>query len=272
MILFLFFALVAVKAFELPITENGNTFKQVEESHHGFTGGLQQIIQVPQHNNVDGITIFNDFQVGVSIYRTDAHPKGSEAEEKMCYVITMNAEEKREFKDLELGMDLLSHASHMPEPVIAPTSYEKDPSYFMVTGTETDLSPGYLAVAKQHCGSNRIVPAIKVKTSEEASKWATERLRSSNGNRVRRDTSIRDIFTCDLKAQEYAMASIGKCKGVMNDVQAVCTFRMTSCAYIISCPYSTKLHHWLCKGKHSFNNPVCCNYECVPGSGKAYGK
>ena len=65
----------------------------------------------------------------------------------------------------------------MPMKVKAPTSYEKVETSFLVTGNEADLSADYLAVAKQHCGSNRIVPAIKAKTGDDVSQWAMDKLR-----------------------------------------------------------------------------------------------
>jgi len=267
MIQILLFTVAAATAFELPIQEGGVVFNQEMEQHQGFTGSTQQTIRVPQHLNVDGMTLLNDFALGISVYRTDAHPQETAGEEKLCYVTVMSAEEREEYEDFAMGVELLKHADSMPMKVKAPTSYEKVETSFLVTGNEADLSADYLAVAKQHCGSNRIVPAIEAKTGDDVSQWAMDKLRS-NGNRVRRDTAIRDIYTCNDQARAYALNAMNRCNGVINDITAVCTFRTSACAYILSCPYSTTYHYWNCKGKHNFHNNICCNYECKPGSGK----
>jgi len=267
MIQILLFTIAAATAFEMPINEGNTGFLRKVDQVQGFTGGMQQTIQVPQHLNVDGITIHNDFDLGISVQRTDSHPAETADEEKLCYVTVMTAQEREEYEDFAMGVELLKHADHMPEKVQKPTSYEKVTTNFLVTGSASDLPTEYLEVAKQHCGSNRIVSAIKAATGDDVSQWAMDKLKS-NGNRVRRDTAIRDIYTCNDAARAYALNAMNKCNGVINDITAVCTFRTSACAYILSCPYSTTYHYWNCKGKHNFHNNICCNYECKPGSGK----
>jgi len=245
---------------ELKIQEGNAQFKEEVGGEFTKDNTLKQVIKVPQHNRVNGMTQVNDLGLGISIYRMDVLPTGLESEEKLCYVTSMTLKEKFEFEEFEIGIQIVNSPE---KKVVKPTSYTKVTTNFLVTGEKDTLSAEKLAVAKQHCGTNRIVAAIKADTGMDASKWATERLHKSNAPVVY-DYAIRDIFTCDDASKNYALASFNKCKGVLTHIKAVCTFRTSACAYILSCPYSSKLHYWNCKGKHNFHNSLCCQYECRP--------
>jgi len=238
---------------QLDIMEKGT---RVTERVVTNEDGIQEIV-IPKHNQLTGMSIYNDFNNDVSVYKMHS--------EQRCYVMDLTADMKKSF--LELHEAIQNHTKEVANPSTPFTGlkyadYVLKPENLLARDDVDVTSPGgELAVRK--CGVYKIVSGIAIPTSVDVNTFALETLKKSVANSPNYDLPIRDLFTCNDALKNYALAEMQRCGGVMNDFRAICKFRKSSCAYIVSCPYAQKYHYWLCKGKHNFTNMFCCEYECT---------
>lgn len=238
------------------VMEKGTRVK--ERIMTDFEDGVQKIV-VPKHNDLTKMTIYNDFNHDVSVYKMHS--------EQRCYVMELTADKKKSF--MELHESIKNHTKEVANPNtpftgLKPSDYVLRPENLLAKDDVDFQSPGgILATAK--CGKYMIVRGVAIPTSVDVNTFAMEQLKTSMANSQYTDTDhlpIRDLFTCSDKLKEYALAEMKRCNGSLTDFKALCKFRKSSCVYIVSCPYDDKYFAWLCKGKHNFNNIYCCEYEC----------
>lgn len=226
----------------LPITEMGVKFDQMVVTD--VTESLQSIV-VPQHLQISGMTMLNDFKHNITIYKIE--------QEKRCYVMEMDPLQKENYKELNKGVHTLK--KYVPSW----SAYEKK-TQNMFAGGPVDPTTVAGKRATSLCGPFDIVRGV-VSTEKDVNKFAIDQLKKSVSSGMY-DLTLRDIFTCSDDAMKVALAELKRCGGDMNDFHATCKFRRSSCAYIVTCPYDTKMHYWNCKGKHNFDNMFCCEYAC----------
>lgn len=227
----------------LPITEMGVKFEQTVVTD--ITESLQSIV-VPQHRNISGMTVMNDFKYNITIYKVE--------QERRCYVIDMDPLQKESFKDLNEGVHTLK--KYVPSW----RAYKKNQQNMFAGGAVDPTTIAGMRAASL-CGPFDIVQGV-ASNEKDVNKFAIDRLKKSASSGLY-DVQLRDIFTCNDAKMKEALAELKRCQGDMNDFQATCKFRRSSCVYIVTCSYDSVMHYWNCQGKHNFDNIFCCEYECT---------
>jgi len=259
MALIIFTAILAMVSAEMTvdkwnIMEKGTRVK--EQIMTNMEDGLQKIV-VPKHNDLSKMTIYNDFNNDVSVYKIHS--------EKRCYVMKMTKGQKKSFKELHEAIQ--NHTKEVANPNtpftgLKPSDYALRPVTLLANDNVDFTSPGAKLAVKK-CSGYSIVSGVAIPADTDVNTFAMEQLKASVAKSQNQyDLPIRDLFTCSDALKSYALEEMKRCGGSLKDFKAVCKFRKSSCVYIVSCPYDMRYHYWLCKGKHNFSNIFCCEYEC----------
>merc|ERR1712150_365722 len=147
--------------------------------------------------------------------------------EKRCYVMDMDKDLKDQYEKLNDDVEVLKKV--MPSGDI----YTKK-AYNLFAGGSVDASSARKKAAEV-CANFDIVTGVQTQ-EKDVNKFAIDQLKKSMASPLY-DLEMRDIYACDNKAMQYAMSELKRCGGDMNKFKAICTFRRSSCVYIVSCPY-----------------------------------
>lgn len=229
------------KHFSLGIREGGSDFNEdidIDEEKG------EVLLRVPTHNNIDGASFLNDFNLGLTITRIPVR--------QACHVSKMDPEFP---KPVNLNEDLTRAASQRDEmPVITKKSLLE------VTGpaNRSLLTKEIL----DFCGT---FPIYNIETTE-----AHFRVKSNGDetqgtvirHRVARQSQIvRKYMAC---TPDDPLKYIEKCMSMDTIYELECKMKGGTCYYFVRCvdqrPSKTE---WKCTRVHNTNyQPVCCDLVC----------
>lgn len=224
------------KHFNLGIREGGRDFN--EEIDIDEEKG-KVLLRVPTHNNIDGASFLNDFNLGLTITRIPAR--------KVCHVSKMDPEFPT---PVNLKEDLTRAASQRDE-----ISVITKKSLLKATGpaNRSLLTKEIL----DFCGT---LPIFNIETTE-----AHFRVKSNGDktqgtvirHRVARQ-AIREYRACN------ALASMERIKECITDkFDLECKIKWGTCYYLVRCVHQAASRDWKCTRKHITNiQPVCCDMIC----------
>merc|ERR1712142_1014101 len=190
--------------------------------------GIQKIV-VPKHNNLAKLTIYNDFNNDVSVYKIHS--------EKRCYVMDLTEEMKKGFK--ELHESIKNHTKEVNNPN-TPFTGLKESDYILkpknlLAKNDVDMQSAGGILAARMCGDYSIVRGVAIPTDVDVNEFAMQQLKKSvaSAQSAYNDDGllIRDLFTCSDKLKDYALEEMKRCGGSLTDFKAICKFRRSSCVY-----------------------------------------
>lgn len=217
---------------------------QFNETIYIDKDGNYEIIKVPKHRYLSGVTIFHDFKKGYSIYKVE--------EVKRCYVVRLDPEIESA-EEFESGLKKFN--SQFPYHKF---TMEVD-NFFIKSHVNPMSTIG--KTAAQLCKTFEVFHAT-VFRGGDIDEFAINTLKKALDENKKRDLIVRDFYTCNKKEADFAMSELSRCKGQLNYYHADCKFSTSSCVYRVTCPYDTSVGYWKCKGLHRFHNMVCCTYKC----------
>jgi len=226
---------------------------QFNETIYIDKGGNYEIIKVPKHRHMSGLTIFHDYNKGYSIYKVE--------EVKRCYVVRLDPEIESP-EELESGLKKFD--SKFPYH-----KYTIEVDNFFIKSHVNPMST-IGKTAGQLCKKYEVFHAT-IFRGGDIDEFAINTLKKAIGDENEKreagkkklpDRIVRDFYTCNKKESDYAMSELSRCKGQLNFYHANCKFSTSACVYRVQCPYDTTVGYWKCKGVHKFHNMVCCTYKC----------
>lgn len=227
------------KHFNLGIREDGSDFN--EDIYIDEEKG-KVLLRVPTHNNIDGASFLNDFNLGLTITRIPAR--------KACHVSKMDPEFS---KPVQLKEDLTRAASQRDEMSVITKK-----SLLKVTGpaNRSLLTKEIL----DFCGT---FPIYNIETTE------AHFTVNSNGDetpgrvirhRVARQT-VTEYMACTPKDP---LKYIAECISRETKFDLQCKMKGGTCYYLVKCVNQQPSRaEWKCTRVHHTNfHPICCDLIC----------